>query len=553
MYKTNLLPILFFSMLFNLNSSAQQTVGLFKDTTGNLDGYVLFTPYSYDSTYLIDKCGKLVHTWGSAYNPGLAVYLLPDGTLLRTGCIPNSYFNIGGKGGIIERFDWNSNLLWSYVISDSIKCMHHDICQLPNGNILAIVWEIHLYAESINNGKNPLFTPDTLWSDRIIELKPIGTDSANIVWQWRDWDHLIQDYDSTKLNYGVVSDHPELINLNYYSSTNDPDWIHTNTVYYNEAKDQIIMCAHNFSEVWIIDHSTTTAQASSDTGGISGKGGDLLYRWGNPQAYNRGTSADEKFFTLHNAYWIPNGFKDSGKIMLFNNGLLRPAGAYSSIEIFDPPIDSLGNYPITTNQPYQPDSDYWIYTKPIPTDFYSENMGGAQRLSNGNTLICNADIGEFFEIDSALNIVWDYVCPVNPAGRMTQGLNTAYQDEVFRCTLYEPNYPGFIGHDLTPGNPIEINPLNYSCDMLTNAPSIKENNSEFSIYPNPASTMITIKNLLFTDYDLVFTDVLGRGIFHKGIKNSTQSSIDILSWSNGVYFYSIKTINGIIRGKFVKE
>jgi arylsulfotransferase ASST/type IX secretion system substrate protein len=553
MYKTNIL-LLLFSLLLNAKSSAQQTIGLFKDSTGNLDGYVLFTPYAYDSTYLIDKCGKLVHSWGSAYNPGLAVYLLPDGTLLRAGCIPTPYFNVGGKGGIIELFDWDSNILWSYTISDNTKCLHHDICKLPNGNILAIVWEIHLAAECIANGKNPFQVPDTLWSDKIVELQPIGIDSAAIVWEWRDWDHLIQDYDSTKLNYGVIANHPELINVNFYNSANDPDWIHTNTVYYNVAKDQILMCAHNFSEVWIIDHSTSIAQAASHSGGISGKGGDLLYRWGNPQTYNRGTSTDEKFFTLHNAYWIPNGFKDSGKIMLFNNGLLRPAGTYSSVEIFTPPIDSLGTYSITNNQPYQPDSSDWIYTNPIPTNFYSADMSGSQRLSNGNTLICNADIGEFFEIDSARSIVWDYVCPVNPMGRMTQGVNSADQDAVFRCTLYEPDYPGFIGHALIPGNPIEIDPLNYICDMLTNTSSAKENNFEMSIYPNPASTVITIENLLFTNYDfLEFTDILGREIYSRQINNSTQITVDISKWSNGVYFYTFKSINGISRGQFVKQ
>jgi hypothetical protein len=550
--KTTGLIIIFYYILFNSNLKAQQTVGLFKDSTGNLDGYVLFAPFVYDSTYLIDKCGKLIHTWGSTHNPGLSVYLLPDGTLLRIGAIVSPYFNAGGKGGIIELFDWDSNLLWSYRISDSSKCLHHDICMMPNGNILVIAWEIRLASEAINNGRIPSQVPDTLWSDKIMELHPIGNDSATIVWQWRDWDHLIQDYDSTKLNYGVVSEYPELMNLNYNTSPIDPDWIHTNTVYYNTAKDQILMCAHNFSEIWIVDHSTTTAQAASHEGGVSGKGGDILYRWGNPASYNRGTNADQKFFTLHNAYWIPEGFKDSGKIILFNNGLLRPAGAYSSIEIFEPPADSLGNYPITNNQPYQPDTSYWIYTKPVHTDFYSADMGGVQRLSNGNTLICNSDKGEFFEIDSMRNVIWDYICPVNASGRIIQnGFHGA--NDVFRCTLYEADYPGFIGHSLTPGNPIEINPLNYTCDMLTNTSSIFESNFVISIYPNPASNSLTlsIPINLSKKATLLITDVLGNMIYQKSINDSNEFTINISLWSDGVYFYELKGNKEIKMGKFV--
>ena len=57
--------------------------------------------------------------------------------------------------------------------------------------------------------------------------------------------------------------------------------------------DQIVLSNHNLSEIWIIDHSTTTLEAASHSGGNSGKGGDLLYRWGNPQAYDQGTGADQ--------------------------------------------------------------------------------------------------------------------------------------------------------------------------------------------------------------------------------------------------------------------
>ena len=70
------------------------------------------------------------------------------------------------------------------------------------------------------------------------------------------------------------------------------------------------VCA--FSEFWIIDHGTTTAQAAGHTGGRRGRGGDLLYRWGNPRAYRAGTKADRKLFAQHNAHWIPKGLPGAG-------------------------------------------------------------------------------------------------------------------------------------------------------------------------------------------------------------------------------------------------
>lgn len=148
--------IVLFSFLSTLNFS--QTVGLIQHDDGTLDdGYVLFAPINSYTTYLINKCGKQVQTWTSSYKPGQSVYLLEDGTLLRTGNANNTVFNTGGKGGIIEKMDWNGNVTWSYIISDATNCQHHDIKSLPNGNILAIVWEKENNCRSYCTRSKPKF------------------------------------------------------------------------------------------------------------------------------------------------------------------------------------------------------------------------------------------------------------------------------------------------------------------------------------------------------------------------------------------------------------
>jgi hypothetical protein len=218
------------------------------------------------------------------------------------------------------------------------------------------------------------------------------------------WDHLIQNYDPTKENFGVVADHPELVDVNFQTSTQD-DWMHTNSIDYNEEFDQILISVCYFSEVWVIDHSTTTEEAAGHTGGNSGKGGDLLYRWGNPQAYDAGTSSNQKLFNQHDATWIGEGYPGEGDILVFNNGVNRH---YSTIDEIIPPVNENGEYSLTPGSAYEPTSQSWTYTATPASSFYVSHLGGAQRLSSGNTLITNGESGKVFEVTPEGTTVWQY-------------------------------------------------------------------------------------------------------------------------------------------------
>lgn len=468
-------------LLFSPWLSAQ-TVGWFFAWPGHAEGYVLFAPINSDTTYLIDKCGRKVHTWKSAYKPGQAVYLLEDGRLLRTGRAGNTKFTAGGNGGILELYSFDGNLLWSYKISDNTKCQHHDAILLPNGNVLAVVWESISQQEAIALGRNPATVGAEIWSDMLMEIKPVGNDSGVVVWQWRVWDHLVQDYDASKPNYGTIADYPERININLGMLSNqNADWTHVNSVAYHAQRDQVMLSVRNFSEIWIIDHSTTTAEAASSSGGNSGRGGDLLYRWGNPKNYNRGTSADKKLYGQHHPHWIPDGYPGAGKILLFNNGEGRPDGNYSTVETFTLPEMVNFTYPIAAGSAWDPPAQDWIYKANPPSSLYSPAISGAQRLVNGNTLICVGQPGTFLEIDSNEQPVWKYINPVGLNGITTQGSNPI-GNMVFRCTWYPPDYPAFSGQTLSPGAPIEKNPLPYDCE--TGMPDYATAQL-FGAYPNP--------------------------------------------------------------------
>ncbi|MCW3104002.1 MAG: Arylsulfotransferase [Bacteroidetes bacterium] len=526
----------FLFILLSFQGAAQTaTIGLLQQDPASQPGTLLFAPIANKKTYLIDKCGYELHSWMSAYRPGMSADLLEDGLLLRAGYTLNPVFGGGGgSGGVIEKIAWNGTVVWSYLISDSVRCLHHDLHPLPNGNILALVWERKTSAEAAAAGRLGGLTEGEMWNEKIIELQPAGSSSATIVWEWSAWDHLVQDADSTLPNYGMISAEPGRININADPVT-AADWIHLNSIDYNPALDQVMVSSRIFSEIWIIDHSTTTAEAATHAGGNSGKGGGLLYRWGNPAMYHRGTSADRNYFGQHNAAWIKPGLNGAGDIMVFNNGKDRPVSDYSSVDIIQPPMDALGNYTLDPVLSFQPDSAYWSYSG--PPGFYSNNISGAQRLPNGNTMICNGTGGLFFEINAGGIVVWRYKNPVNLAGPATQG-STIYNNNVFRVAFYEQSYAGFTGHALVPGDPIEIDPVAYSCDVPLNLEHTEL--PQVRVYPNPFSDAVNIGMPAGEAFSAryVISDITGRPVMN-GVVTSSFPQINSSLLAPGIYLLKL--------------
>lgn len=535
--------ILFYFQIILLSQT--RTVGLIlNDTTKALKGYTLFSPTSFTTTYLIDINGNKIQSWNSSYRPGQAVMLLSNGDLLRT-ATPigmNLPLNGGGAGGIVEKYNWDGNLIWSFSHYNSEYRTHHDVEILPNGNILLIAWVKKTKDEATSVGRiNIPGTVTEFWTEKIIEVKPSGTNTGTIVWEWHAWDHIVQDVDATKLNFDTVSKHPELININ--SAGTQTDWLHINSIRYNSKLDQILLSIHNSSEIWIIDHSTTTQQAASHTGGKGGKGGDLLYRWGNPKTYNRGTTSDQKLYLQHDARWIDSGYVGSGNILIFNNGQGRPGGNYSTIEEITPPIATDGNYTITSNSPFGPSIATWNYTASTPTQFYGQNISGATRLPNGNTLACVGPSGMFLEVTNDKNTVWKYISPVTQSGIIYQG-QTPTNNMVFKIYRYAPDYSAFTGRTLTSKGPIELYANNVNNENETPSSFRLEQN-----YPNPFNPSTIISYQLPTNSFVLLKiyDVLGKEI--KTLVNKNQDAgyykvnFDGSNLQSGIYFYLLKAGN----------
>jgi hypothetical protein len=448
--------LIFILALVSLSANAQ-TVGLFAYDPGSFDGYTLLAPSQSTTTYLIDNYGRVVHKWESSYIPALSVYLLENGNLLRT----IKFDIVDGTGTGFEELGWDGTVIWHYEHYGDTYRQHHDIEPLPNGNVLVLSKEHIPAADAIAAGRDPSTLTDTLLSpEYVAEIEPTSPTTGNIVWEWHLWDHLVQDFDSTKANFGVVVDHPELIDLNY-APTSEANWIHGNSVAYNVDFDQIAISSRLFDEFWVIDHSTTSAEAASHAGGNNGMGGDILYRWGNPMAYRAGTADDQKLFGQHDVHWIGSGLEGEGHFLLFNNGLDRPDGKYSTVDEIVPSVDINGHYTLpAAGIPHEPADQLWIYEATPSTSMYSPTFSGAGRLPNGNTLICSGRKGIITEIDSDENVVWKYINPDTESGPLEQGqAPPAGKNSVFKIRRYAKVYPGLVGRELLPGASVEIYPI----------------------------------------------------------------------------------------------
>ncbi|MBI4893946.1 MAG: aryl-sulfate sulfotransferase [Acidobacteria bacterium] len=442
--------ISFLAFLFSACASAQAL--LWNDPRAT-DGYRLISRLNSNTSRLIDREGTTVHEWKSDYLLASVAVLQEDGTLLRNCLMPDNtnFIKSAGGSGHIEVLDWEGRPVWTFELNTDFEIPHHDVQRMPNGNYLILSWNRVPPAEAASRlgvdpnamgGRGVLF-------ERILEVRPNYPSGGEIVWEWNVADHIVQDRNPDWPNYGELYSHPQLVNVHFNALATSPDWFHANAIDYNAQLDQIVISVRNYSEVWVIDHSTTSAEAAGHSGGRSGKGGDLLYRWGNPYAWAGGYDYDTKLGSQHNAQWIRPGLPGAGDILVFvNNEYNRPTE--SAVVEFTPPIDENGAYPMNTEDgTWGPKGYSWFYSSPIEGEFFSDFISGAQRLPNGNTFICSGAQGNIFEVNPEGEVLWKFA---------ERGENEAPVVWLFRSGFYAPDYSGLIGTPLYQAPPPPTEP-----------------------------------------------------------------------------------------------
>jgi hypothetical protein len=528
--------------------------------------YTFYATQNASAAKLVDTNGTVFKTWTLSSSTAYSAYLLPGDTILQTVRYQSGNVGMGGITGKVRKINWAGTTVWEYAVSTSTTQMHHDACALPNGNVLLIVYESKSASPTTVGSSSSM----TVWSEKVIEVHPTGATTGTVVWEWHLWDHLCQStYPSVTSTYVAnVSEHPELFNVNYNLKQ---DWFHMNGIDYNPQLDQIVLSSHEMDEVYVIDHSTTTAEAATHAGGNSGKGGDFLYRWGNPATYGLSSTGNNSGFNvIHDAHWVPStNALYPNYLCAYNNN----SGGSVKVALWNPPYNGY-NYTYTAGSIVGPTS---VINPTIPS-FSAQDMGNSQQLDNGNELVCNPG-GNVYE--------------VSPSGTTLQTISNAKSVHAYRYTMCYVRGPvasaSASATQVASGTPVtltgsatsitETSPTySYSWTSNTGFSSTEQNPSvtpnanatytvvvtntaigcsdtasvtvsvsagisetpehpSVTIYPNPTKGTIQLDvPSSLTNYETTVMDVCGRIVS----MDKNQSTLDLSNLNNGIYFIELK-------------
>ena len=320
-------------------------------------GFTLFSPLIFGEgrVYLVDLHGTVVHAWNMPYPPGLSGYLTERGTLFYNGRTSEDSFlsRFPFKGGVVLEADWNGKVLWEVRHPDH----HHHGILLRNGNVLLncmgrVPDDI---ARRVKGGVEEDQFPSGQYAPRAnAEAGRMYSDylaevtrTGQTVWEWRTWEHL------DPVDDGITEvQAPRML------------WAQGNSVL--ELPDGDIL---------------TSYRPTSTVLRISRKTSKILWKLGPP------TIAGQHAPTL----------LENGNILIFDNGphRLDDSMPFSRAIEVDPSTREI----------------VWKYQDRPAWNFFSPRMGNAQRLPNGNTLLCESSFGRFVEVTRDGEIVWEYVNP----------------------------------------------------------------------------------------------------------------------------------------------
>jgi len=453
---------------------------LYWDKTQAAEGYTFFGVRG--TTYLVDMEGRVAHTWPVGTNP----HLLDDGSVLDA-----SKDDVSGFGGFVQ-VAWDGTTVWSYLETRSNYMPHHDFTRIFNPKLgsnttLYIANKTITSNQCIAVGCDPSSGSYTnAQMDTIVEVDMGG----NIIWEWGFYDHLVQDRDITKSNYvASISNHPGRLTANLPGRPVQRDWLHCNSIDYNQDLDHIVINSVG-GEFYVIDHGKTftAGDPAASIAAAAGTNGDFVYRFGDTARYEQGikpailtnwtesTTGNKQIGGTHHVGWIPEGKPGAGRLLMFSNSqnLFEHTQASYVLEV-DPFRNAAGDH--TSDYVNPPDAGYNLWPAPGPnTDkadkwmsrqivwhfaskashgMFSHIGSGAQRLANSNTLVCADTEGHIIEVTPSGEVVWEYINPVTSEGKLKYRRDTwPMQNSIFRAFRYLSSDPPLDGRILTPGSTI---------------------------------------------------------------------------------------------------
>jgi len=346
------------------------------------NGYTLFAPLSGKDAWLIDMQGRIVHHWELPSHPGCYAKLLPNGHLLYATMADPAKKRAAG----VPMTSGQGGLIREVDWNNNLVWEYEELFQ-------------HHDFCRMENGNTMILKYVEVPFDVMVSIKGgiPGTEQrgkmwtaafdevtpeGKVVWSWKSYEHMNpEEFPICPLCWRA-------------------EWTHANTCFVLPNGD-ILTSFRNLNTICIIDKKT----------------GDIKWKWG---------QKPEQLAHQHDPTLLPNG-----NILIFDNGIHRAIAevTYSRVIELNPKTKKIE----------------WEYKAPVMTDFFSPACSGAQRLPNGNTLICSTMQGWIFEVTREGEIVWEYKCPFFAPYLAWGALNW-----VFRAYRYGPDYPGLKGKSLDP-------------------------------------------------------------------------------------------------------
>ena len=337
---------------------------IYNDASKAANGYVMFSVRprldDHEFTYLIDMEGYVVHKWKTITRAylGHEYYVEKTARLTEKGTIIQGIMTDDAKTkprSALQELDWNGNLLWEFIDPRQGYMYHHSFKRIWNNKLKE--WTIIFTSQFPMTQEQAVAAgadPAVKWKadpDGVVEVDMRG----NIVWEWWTLDHVIQDKDARRPNYGVIAKHPEKIDLNWGAGLRG-DFTHQNALDYNQTLDQIVVSNSTMSEFYVIDHAGTFIPGDFKASKTlaAGPAGDIMFRWGNPNVYGAGkgpsynasgntsSEGDQQLAFSHDIQWIKEGLPGAGNFLVFNNGARRAGLTRSEVIEIHPYV---GAYP----------------------------------------------------------------------------------------------------------------------------------------------------------------------------------------------------------------
>ena len=385
------------------------------------NGYTVLSPLQTQAVLVIDMNGNVVKRWeGFNNSAGGPARVLPGGFVISaSGARPPYQESLE----LIQR-DFDGNVIWQFSRNEQIKTpegstivsarQHHDWQResFPAGyyspeSTPAIEGGSTLILTHTNRTQ-PKVAEVPLEDDRLIEVSWNG----DIVWEWVASDHIEE--------LGFAADARKAIKAaqGFNKARGSFDWLHINSAHYvgpNRWFDQ--------GDTRFAPNNVIISSREASLLAIVGRDGKIVWRLGPDFSESKELRAIRQIIGQHHAHLIPKGLPGAGNLLVFDNG---GASGYGFANPIAP--DGTGAFVRATSRVLEINPVTlelaWSYTNPR---FFSTNIGGAQRLPNGNTLVTAGAGGRMFEVTREGAIVWEYMYPLFGGANSSNAVYRAYR------------------------------------------------------------------------------------------------------------------------------